>query len=371
MFQSVWLRSREFAGIHGLLTLGLRSAAYRPGRSILCIALIASAVFVIVSLDAFQREGPSPAFAGYPLMAESVLPLIHSPMSREGREALNIPSFPGVEIVPFRLRPGDDASCLNLYQPTNPRILAPVKGFNPWPVLESNPTDPVVPAIADANSLEYVLHLKLGEEFVLNHARFRIVEALQDSIFQSELIISDANFLRLYPNVEGFRFFLLKAPPAAVPVLEEALADYGFDIQSVAARLASFHRVENTYLATFRALGGLGLILGTVGLAAILLRNVLERRKELALLRAVGYRPRHVAAMVMAENLLLLLLGLATGTSCALLAVTPAIALRGGHLPLMSLGVLLATVLVTGAFASLAATTAALRAPVLPSLRSE
>ncbi len=308
-------------------------------------------------------------------MAESVLPLIHSPLTAEGREALNLPPLKGVEIVPFRLRPGDDASCLNLYQPTNPRILAPLKSFNPWPRLESTnaskASDNVVPAIADANSMEYVLHLKLGQEFALNNARFRIVEALQDSIFQSELIISDANFLRLYPEVEGFRFFLVKAPPEAVPVLEEALADYGFDIQSVAAQLASFHRVENTYLATFRALGGLGLILGTIGLAAILLRNVLERRKELALLRAVGFRPRHVAAMVIAENLLLLLLGLATGTLCALLAVSPAIALRGGHLPVVSLVVLLTTVLATGIVASLIATAVALRSPLLAGLRSE
>jgi putative ABC transport system permease protein len=88
-------------------------------------------------------------------------------------------------------------------------------------------------------------------------------------------------------------------------------------------------------------------------------------------LRAVGYRPRHVAAMVMAENLLLLLLGLATGTSCALLAIAPAIALRGGHLPFLSIGTLLAAVLATGIFASLAATGAALRSPLLAELRSE
>jgi ABC-type lipoprotein release transport system permease subunit len=371
LVESAWLRSRGFAAIRGQVTLGLRSAAYRPGRSILCIALIASATFIIVSLEAFQRAAPSAEFAGYPLMAESVLPLIHSPMTAAGREALNIPPIPGLEMVPFRLRPGDDASCLNLYQPRNPRILAPLAAFNPWPRLESKPADGVVPAIADGNSMTYVLHRKVGEEFVLNGARFRMVDALQDSIFQSELLISEANFLRLYPDVEGFRFFLLKASPGAVPVLEEALSDYGFDVQSVAARLAGFHRVENTYLATFRALGGLGLILGTIGLAAILLRNVLERRQELALLRAVGYRSRDVAVMVMAENLMLLVLGLATGTWCALLAVAPAIGSRGGHLPVASLAVLLAAVLATGIVASLAATGAALGSPLLAGLRSE
>ena len=40
-------------------------------------------------------------------------------------------------------------------------------------------------------------------------------------------------------------------------------------------------------------------------------RNVLERRRELALLRAVGYDRRHVTLMIGAETLFLLLAGLA------------------------------------------------------------
>ena len=72
--------------------------------------------------------------------------------------------------------------------------------------------------------------------------------------------------------------------------LEDALADFGADATGTAERLAQFHRVENTYLSTFQTLGGLGLLLGTVGLATVLLRNVLERRRELALLGAVGFR---------------------------------------------------------------------------------
>jgi ABC-type lipoprotein release transport system permease subunit len=364
LIESAWLNSRGFASINSQIRLGLRSAAYRPGRSILCIALIASATFVIVSLDAFHRPAAPVQMAGYPWMAESVLPLINNPQTAAGREALNIPPLPGVEIVPFRLRPGDDASCLNLYQPRNPRILA-------WPPLDSKSTGGPIPAIGDANSLEYSLHRKVGDEFEVNGARFRIVDALHDSIFQSELLIPEKDFLRLYPDVQGFRFFLLKAPADAVPKLEEALSDYGFDIQSVGDRLAGYHRVENTYLATFRALGGLGLILGTLGLAVILMRNVLERRKELALLRAVGYRPGHVAVMVIAENLLLLVLGLATGACSAMLAVAPALASRGGQVPVGSIAALLAVVLATGVATSLAATRAALRSPLLAALRSE
>ena len=72
---------------------------------------------------------------GFPLLAESLLPLVHDPNTPEGREALNLAagdsasSLSSVTFTRFRVRPGDDASCLNLYQPRNPRIIAPTDDF--------------------------------------------------------------------------------------------------------------------------------------------------------------------------------------------------------------------------------------------------
>ena len=366
LFQSAWFHTRGLQHIGGLVALGLRSVRYRPGRAVLCIALIASATFVIASLEAFRRDG-SPA-GDFQLVADSELPIFQ-----------NIPPLEGVEFIPFRVHPGDDVSCLNLYQPQNPRILAPPPSFlrarNPWPLLDSRLPGGAVPAIADANSLTYSLHRKLGEEFDLAGVRYRIVAALQDSVFQGELLISEENFLRLFPDSAGYRFFLLSTPPGKADevarTLTAALSDSGFVVQPTAARLASFHKVENTYLATFRALGGLGLLLGTVGLAAVLMRNVLERRRELALLRAVGYRPRHLFTMVLAENVFLLLMGLATGAVCAALATAPAVFARGGHVPVASLAILLVLVAAAGIASSSLATAAALRSPLLDALKSE
>jgi ABC-type antimicrobial peptide transport system permease subunit len=379
LFQSAWLHARGFAPVGGLVALGLRNVQYRPGRSVLCIALIASATFVIASLEAFRRDGSSAGMGGFPLLADAELPLIHDPNTESGRAALNIPPLEGVQFIPFRVRPGDDASCLNLYQPRNPRILAPPPAFmrarRPWALLESRLPGGAVPAIADANSMTYSLHRKLGEEFEVAGVRYRIVAALQDSVFQGELIVSEENFLRLFPDSAGYRFFLLSTPRGKADevarALTAALSDYGFVVQTTEARLAGFHKVENTYLATFRALGGLGLILGTVGLAAVLMRNVLERRRELALLCAVGYRPRHLFTMVLAENVFLLLMGLATGATCAALAVAPAVSTRGGHVPVAAVAVLLALVAVTGIASSWLATAVALRAPLLDALKAE
>jgi ABC-type antimicrobial peptide transport system permease subunit len=246
-------------------------------------------------------------------------------------------------------------------------------------LLDRELPDGAIPVIADANSMTYVLHRKLGDEIVVSgssgeSARLRLVAALADSIFQSELLMSDTNFLRLFPEQGGYSYFMLEVAPEAASVaagvLEEQLADFGFDVVSTSERLASFHRVENTYLSTFQTLGGLGLVLGTLGLATVLLRNVLERRRELALLRAIGYNSGHFALMVITENAFLVCCGLATGSLTALVAIGPAFVSRGGNFPALSMWLLL-SVFVTGLFASLAATVAALRTPLLPALRSE
>ncbi|HEU4766667.1 MAG TPA: ABC transporter permease, partial [Pyrinomonadaceae bacterium] len=404
-FLSVWLRKRRRAtirqpGFWGMSQLGFRNTTYRPARTVLCVTLIASAAFIIVAVDAFRRSGSvehdrKSGSGGFPFVAESLVPIVHDLNTIEGREALNLnntneeTALKDVRLVTLRMRPGDDASCLNLYQPRNPKIVAPSDEFinenrfafqnsleetdNPWTLLNREFPDGAIPVIGDANSLNYVLHLKVGEDFVTDQARLRVVAALTDSIFQSELIMSEKNFLRLFPSEQGYRYFLIDAPQGtqAATVLEDRLSDFGFDAQSTEERLASFHRVENTYLSTFQLLGGLGLALGTLGMAAVLLRNVLERRRELALMRAVGYNSSHFAVMVITENVLMLCLGLAVGFVCALLSIAPVLFERGGKAPNISLGLLLLAILVSGATASLAATIAALRSPLLPALRSE
>ena len=409
-FISRWLKRPSRSHIQGagwwtIARLGFRNATYHPARTVLCITLIASAAFIVVAVDSFRRSGVSATdrksgTGGYPLLAESLLPVVHDPNTTEGRESLNLntdeATLKNLNFVNFRVRPGDDTSCLNLYQPRNPKIVAPPDSFirdnrftfqnsideqdNPWLLLDRKLEDGAVPVIGDANSLTYVLHLKVGDVMTVDGAngplKLRIVAALSDSIFQSELLMSEKNFLRLFPSEEGYRMFLVDVPnrqqaAEVSTVLEERLSDFGFDAVSTEERLANFHRVENTYLSTFQILGGLGLALGTLGMAAVLLRNVFERRKELALLRAVGYNSSHFAAMVITENVLMLVLGLAVGFVCALLAIAPVLFERGGRLPNISLGLLLLAVLVSGATASLVATLAALRSPLLPALRSE
>ncbi len=406
---SAWLsgdrRRASSAATTGRAALGFRQAAFRPGRSVLAVALVAFASFVIVSVGAFRHSGPPDTgphseTGGFALIARSVLPLHHDPASPEGRAALGldgVPELAGASSVRFRMKPGEDASCLNLYRPERPTVIAPSSGFlaegrfafqkslaetaeekaNPWLLLERVAHDGAIPVIADAGALAYVLHRGVGESFTLGDSgvRVRVVAALRPGLLQSELVTGERHFQAAFPEAEGFRFFLIEAQAGreadVAAALESRLADFGFDATSAAARLAAFHRVENTYIATFQTLGALGLLLGTLGIGAVLVRNAFEQRRELALLRSVGYRDRDVRIMVLAETAFLLLLGLLIGTGAALVATLPGLIERATLPALAPVLLLLAAVAAAGLVVSRLAASAVLRLPLLESLRSE
>jgi hypothetical protein len=394
------------------LPMAARNATLNPGRSLLSAALVAAASFVIVAVAANGfRYGEevdaldSPA-GGYTVVAESAVPLHVDLASKEAPFELGLQSAEGELLAAsaaaaFRVLPGDDVSCLNLYQPQRPRILGVPRqqiergGFHfqqtieesdhPWTLLDAaldggESGVPVIPAFGDFESMTWILKLGLGKELEIANdrgepIRLRLVGLLEKSLFQSELLISEENFERHFPSRTGRSFFLFDPPPGRdrelIGALERGLDAYGMDAATTRERLDRYQAVFNTYLATFQTLGGLGLLLGTFGLAAILLRNVLERRGELATLRALGYPRASLAWLVLAENTLLLLIGLAIGAAAALLAVSPHLLAGNAVVPWASLALTLLLIVVIGTGAAIAAVRRALAAPLLPALKGE
>ncbi len=411
----------EGGGWWGVARLGVRNAARHPVRSLLTAGLLASAVFLIVSVEAFRQQAatgdePGGPAGGFDLVAESDLPILQDLKSKKGLEEIRdkleirwrrkyggdelqdrldaaVKALQAATIVPFRVRSGDDASCLNLYQPRKPRMLgAPVKDLegrfpfaatdpataHPWPLLDQD-KEPL-PAFGDQNSVVWVLGKNLGDVLDVTAAdgsprHVRIAGLFQDSLFQSGLIMSEKDFLTLYPTQEGYQYFLIQSPPGqgaeVRELLNTALADRGFEAVPTAERLQAYLAVENTYLSTFQALGGLGLILGSLGLAVVLLRSVWERRGELALLRALGFRRRTLVWLELAENGFLLLLGLAAGVISALAAAAPLLVRQAAATPWLSLVGLLAATLAVGLAVGALAAVGAMRAPLVAALRRE
>jgi ABC-type antimicrobial peptide transport system permease subunit len=400
----------------GLLRLALRNAARSPGRSTLTVGLVAAASFLIVAVSAFRldpsRQTPSlrSGNGGFALMAQSDQPIYQDLGDSAGRADLGFSdadsrTLSAAKVVSFRVRPGDDASCLNLYQPRQPRILGVPRKFidrdgfvfsahapgtppmaaNPWLLLQqdlaADPSGiPVAPVVVDQTTADYALHLPLGGQLEIvdgsgRTVKLRIAGLLEDSIFQGDVLMDEQAFQRLFPQQSGYRLFLLETSPKSTPeiqrALERALGDYGLVAETTGQRLAALMAVENTYLSTFQALGGLGVLLGTLGLAAVQFRNVIERRRELAVMRAVGFRRAVLGRLVMLENSLLLLGGLGCGVLAALAAVLPHLLAGGASIPWRFLAGTLLLVLAVGLLAGLSAVRAAVRTPLLAALRNE
>jgi ABC-type antimicrobial peptide transport system permease subunit len=97
----------------------------------------------------------------------------------------------------------------------------------------------------------------------------------------------------------------------------------------------------------------------------------MERRRELALMRAIGFRRAVLGRLVMLENFLLLLGGLGCGVLAALTAVLPHLLAGGASIPWGFLAATLLLVLAVGLLAGLSAVRAAVRTPLLAALRNE
>ena len=400
------------SGTGGQLRLGLRNAARNRSRSVMTASLIGSATFVIIAVAAGQMNPttslptPRSGNGGFSLVAETNVPILNDLNTVEGRAKLGFESLDDadhaslneVNVAPFRVRPGENASCLNLYQTQLPTILgvpdnvleemiasdrflfADTPGKHPWELLRESLPDGAVPVLGDMNTLMYSLHKGIGSDIPVPNAEqpehtLRVKGMLANSVFQGVLLMSDKDFQRLFPEQVGFQYFLIECPPEQTArisrTFEAQLGDYGFDAERVGDRLADFLAVQNTYLSTFQTLGGLGLLLGTIGLATVMLRNVLERRGELSLLRAVGFQKPQIAALVACENALLLGWGLFSGTIAALLAMAPHLLSTGSALPVRGIALLLTTVFVIGMGAALLAVWAAVKTPILSTLRGE
>jgi ABC-type antimicrobial peptide transport system permease subunit len=413
-----------------LPALGLRGCARRRKRSLATIAMLACGSFLIVSIGVFRLDANRDATkktsgtGGFALIGETTIPVVHDLNSPSGRDffALNESDLQSVSFVPFRVHEGDEASCLNLNRAQRPRLLG-VKpemlagrfGFSKragWTSLINTRLQPgesatnkmgnrlngfprpapsntglkpgvnemEIPAIGDANSIQWAMHKKVGDtiDYVDERGqpfKVRIVGAVANCILQGQLIIDEAEFVKRFPSESSYRMFLIDAPSNRVSqvsaTLSRAMQDVGLELTPAAERLAQFNAVQNTYLGTFQVLGGLGLLLGSVGLGIVVLRNVLERRGELAVLLAVGFRKATLQRLLLIENGALLAAGLALGIAAAAVAVLPALLSPSAQLPFVSLGLTLGAVLINGALWTWAATRLAVRGDLLKALRNE
>ena len=388
--------------------LGLRNATRRRGRSLATVALFAFGSFLVVAIGANWRTPlvdpgrHASGTGGFRLIGETTIPVHYDLLGEKGLAHFALPKdLPGRinQLVAMRVHEGDVASCLNLNRVQTPRLVSvPPEALarrgaftfaetavdpgeaSPWTLLEADLGEGVVPAVGDANSVQWSLGMKVGDTLEYTDGRgrpmtLRIVATVRNSILQGALYVSEDAFREAFPAETGFRMFLIDTPAgeadAVAETLSRQLADVGLSVTPTARRLADLGAMQNTYLAIFQTLGAQALLLGTLGLGVVVLRNVLDRCGELALMRAVGWRKRRLRRLVLAEHWGLLAMGLATGVGAAALAVAPVLGRAGSPVPVLALGYVLVAVGASGLVWTYVAARLALRGQLLAALRNE
>jgi len=391
-------------------SMGTRNAARRPGRSLTALGLLACGSFLVFATVAMKEDLEGHAHhrwagtGGFALFGEATVPLPDPLETPKGRKLFNprtAAALADVGFVSMKVRDGDDASCFNLNKARAPRLI----GLDPealkscgafaregeaeelWGLLGLDIAADTVPGIVgDTDTAMFGLKKKLGPEKgdVLTYRdergelfKVKLVASLPTrlSVFQGTVLVSMNAFAQRFPSESGYRMFLADVPEEeaaqARRLLSSGLARLGVDVVPTTQRLKEFYTVESTYLGMFVVLGGLGLLLGTVGVGVVVLRNVMERRRELAMLQCVGFTRSQVARVIVAEHWMLLLAGVVVGAFSSLLAILPALVAPGVQVPYMGIVLILACVLLLGLAWTQIAAGLAVRKSLIAALRNE
>jgi putative ABC transport system permease protein len=177
---------------------------------------------------------------------------------------------------------------------------------------------------------------------------------------------------------------LVKAAPGVAaaslkPALDNAVADFpSLTVSDATAVKQQFKNQLNTLLGIIYALLGLAVIIAVLGIINTLVLSVVERTRELGLLRAVGMLRRQVKSMIRGESVVIALfgavLGLVIGTVFAV-ALVKALASNGSSgivaIPYSSLVVFIIFAALAGVVAAAWPARRAARLDVLTALAFE
>ncbi len=409
----------ESASMLSASSLASSNAKRAPMRSILAIGLVAIASFLILSMSLFQASPNEAGTGRFAFIGKSSQAIHYDLANRERqREILGAKAdlLNDLEFVPMRVRSGDDASCNNLYQASEPQVLGVSsrmelidqkpdgrsafawfatensKDSTPWQRLDrkaDGSAESPVPVLIDQNTALWALHLGgyVGEKFAYtfddHKIYFQTVGVLQNTILQGSLIVGESNFEDLFPSITGYRMFLVKSSEGetstqrpetleqARTIIENGWSDSGLSLASSDSVLRQLLAVQNTYLGAFQVLGALGLLLGTIGLGVSQLRSAMERRAELAAMRAIGFTKSRLVWLLTLENGWQLLRGIGIGVASAALATLPSLLNGQPFSGLTWPSLMMAIVILSGLLCSILAAWGAMQWPLLKALRSD
>lgn len=185
-------------------------------------------------------------------------------------------------------------------------------------------------------TLADVLDKKVGDTVELQRKPFRVIGIYESfNIFENGAATLPLGELqRLMARTDGITGFSVKVDRTGSPANDvrevakriEALIDPGGALTGLSAVPTQDYADRSMHIRFVRAMAWatsfIALLVGAVGTLNTMLMSVLERVREISILRALGWRRIRVARMVMGECLLLSTAGSALGIAAAAVLLT-------------------------------------------------
>jgi putative ABC transport system permease protein len=309
--------------------MGLRSLNRRPGRALLLVSTFALVSFAVIGISWAGEIEVSHAgdlkveqTGGYDVLAETWVPV--------GGDLKDEPGAPPGDWVstPVKIVGHQGGTCSNLNARFPPRVMGVppefienvTVGFRAsdvggdratWRSLDELTPQGRVPVVVDSNTLIWVYGGELGEVYEVDGDRgrvyeFEVVGIMDTSIFAGSFITGVDLVDRVYPDSATFTYFLLnsgsKSPEKLSTELEDSLGSLGLDARPTEDVVKENLGYELSFLRLFQVYLALGLVVGALGLGALAVREVRDRRREIGAMRALGWPKKGVWMTFLSEQ---------------------------------------------------------------------
>ncbi len=364
-------RVKNFSFLH----LSFNKLRYNKGQHISMLTAMALATFLVLSIGMYRTglgastQDRNSGTGGFLYYIETAIPVAYDLNSEAGREEQGLYALPDqIRFIQMPLYDGDEANCLNLHRILRPRVLGldpdemikrsaflfvntrqNASFNNAWELLHMDMGEQCVPAIADQTVIQWSLGKSVGDSITYTNEQGKeihlvLVAGLANSVFQGNLLIAEEQFNHHFQGYRGTRVLLVEAPEEQADQLAEelhyGLAPHGAIITPTTERMESFNSVTNTYLDIFLLLGGIALILSTLGIAILVYAGVQKQSHIYAMMEVLGISKQKIHKQVLTENMILLGAGVLIGGIAAITALLPGLSQQAfGHaiLPAVSL----------------------------------
>jgi putative ABC transport system permease protein len=159
-----------------------------------------------------------------------------------------------------------------------------------------------------------------------NRTRLTVIGILKDTapaemvgISTSQKTLSAAFPGRTHPTIHYFALAPGVDPDVAAAQLESAFLENGLDAESIQQVVDDVFAANMRFNRLMQGFLALGLLVGVAALGVISARSVVERRQQIGVMRAIGFRRRMVQAAFLLESSFVALTAIVLGTVLGLI----------------------------------------------------